>query len=400
MPQKKTTVYLTVRSEDSGRSATGASRRRQRLAERSALREFAALTIQKYFRTRFDFHIVPSAVRIQRTWRVYAMERKYRPEGAVREWPPAWAGREVVSNAVKLQCTMCTQGLCVRPMMHAWRARLLIMSTHVCANLCAEYTSLRAQHRGTATLLGGGDLVSEELFEALHRATDAVLALNNIEESASKRKYHVTRNVAHDSLECVDRSTEMVRTWLKKTEAGEWAHEGGDWSVVGGELCKYMARSDAVACVEIWKCYLGALMEQAGQGRDLEVDTSELVAWLDGWLGCGNRGNGFGNPVVHLVICAFRFEGCTRAKEAVNKYRGALVATDWVCIVEKLLKYKCACIQCERQCVYDLLNAGGDIGAMYRGVTESESPLYNLKVFLCARTCGAWLLEETKKFSK
>ena len=399
MPHKKTTVYLTVHSEASGHAAAGASRRRQRLAERSALRELAALTIQGYFRMRFDFHIVPSAVRIQRTWRVYAMERKYRPEGAAREWPPTWAAG-AWADAAKLQCTMCTQGLCARAMMHVWRARLLIMCTHVCAKLCVEYTNLKEQHKDAATQIGGGDPVSEELFEALHRATDAALVLNNIGEGASKKKYHVARNVAHDSLECVDRSTEMMRKWLTNTEATEWAHEGGDWSEVGGELCKYMARSDTVACVEVWKCYLGALMEQAGQGRDLEVDTSELMAGLDGWIGCGNRGNGFGNPVVHLVICAFRFEGCTRAKEVVNKYRGALVATDWVCIVEKLLKYKCACIQCERQCVYDLLNAGGDIGAMIRGESESESPLYNLKIFLCARTCGAWLLEETKKFSK
>ena len=348
---------------------------------------------------RFDFRIVPSAVRIQRTWRVYAMERKYRPEGAAREWPPAWAEREVLAKAVKLQCTMCNEGLCARSMMHTWRARLLIMNTHVCAKLRIEYTKLREQYKDGATQIGGGDRVSEELFAALHRAMDAVSALNNIEEGATKKKYHTRRNAAHDSLECVDESTAMIRKWLTKTEAGEWAHEGGDWREVGGELCKYMARSDAVACVDIWKCYLGALMEQSGQGRDLEVDTSGLMAGLDGWLGCGNRGNGFGNPVVHLVIFAFRFEGCRRAREVVNKYRGALVATDWVCIVEKLLKYRCACIQCERQCVYDLLNAGGDIGAMCRGVSECESPMYSLKVFLCARTCGAWLLEETKNFS-
>ena len=382
---------------------TGLSKRRLRLAQRSAEREWAATTIQRWYGSRYHFHVVPSAVKIQRVWRVHRMVRRYRPEGAAREWPPTWARPGTVERAAKLQFVLCEGGLCLRPYMTAWRARSLIMATHVSMALREKYLALRAEHKeAAASPLGGGDRASVVLFEALQRAMRDVATLNNMKASAQTKherfEFHKVRLAAQDSLARVERGVAQIAGWMAKTEATEGGHEPGkDWCT---EMCKYCSRSDTMECVAVWQCYLGALFAQAGEGRDLEVDTGELVARLDGWLGCGNRGHGFGNPVVHLVICAFRFESCARARAVVDQYRATLHPPDWVCIVETLDKYKCACVQCERQCVYDLLNAGGDIDAMTSGETESESMIYNFKGILCAGTCGAWLLSETKNFSK
>jgi hypothetical protein len=290
-------------------------------------------------------------------------------------------------------------------MMTAWRARMLIMTSHVSIVLREEYIALREQHKDAApSRLGGGDMVSEELFEALQRAMREVAAVNNMQARArtrqEQREFRKAHNRAKDTLARVDYGLAWILEWMAVTEDAEGGDAGAEWSDISTELCKYSIRSDTAMCVAVWQCYLGALLAQAGEGRDLEVDTGELVARLDGWLGCGNRGHGFGNPTVHFVICAFRFESCARARAVVDEYRSTLEATDWICVVQTLDKCKCACIQCERQCVYDLLNAGGDIEAMTRGETESESMLYEIKGILCARTCGAWVLDETKKFSK